>query len=325
MNESSYQNRVLACRFYNGTDVKPTENDACQFWGYESMWVHGAYNENWTEEQVSMKHYGINKALADADVPESLKCLLFNRYSHWIGIYDEHGEGFVKWFKERYLSHPTNLVKQQRILDCRYYNGEKECPLKGMEACYWDYERVWVTEDIPQSELSVDIDILKEMGVIEELQGEGTPAGIIAILYSRLQHWGDGNDTKRSICNWIRKGYQQKQTHRQLRKAKRIAELTPRCRFYHGESSCPYTDSREQTYWADESTWVDKMSDSYTFATAQKTILKHFPKLVAFCVEKHLPQSLIALFMNQAEHRGGLIESEDAYMDSLRKYYLKEL
>jgi hypothetical protein len=113
-------------------------------------------------------------------------------------------------------TNPTDQVMRQRILDCRYYNGEQECPFEGMNACYWDYERIWVTESIPHSEFSDEIDILKKMGVIDELHGEGTPEGILAILYSRFVHWGESNGTRESVCNWIRNGYQQRPTHRQL-------------------------------------------------------------------------------------------------------------
>jgi hypothetical protein len=320
--KDSFNERVLSCRFYDGTDAEPTDNEYRQFWGYESMWAHSSYCDNWKDELIAMAHYGVDKALANIDTPESLKCLLFNRYAHWIGFHDGNADGFVKWFTEMYASHPTNRVKLQRTLDCRYYNGEKECPLDGMKACYWDYERVWVTENI---NLKVEIEQLESMGVIKELHGEGTPIDMLGILYNRYVHWNESNGTLKSVCNWIRSSYQKQPTHRQLRKIRRISKLIPKCRFYHGESSCPYTDTRERTYWTYESIWVDKMSDSYTFANEQKPILKHFPKTTKFCIERGIPQSLVALFINREEHWTGYIESEDVYIDGLKRYYLKEL
>jgi hypothetical protein len=113
-------------------------------------------------------------------------------------------------------TNPTDQVMRQRILDCRYYNGEQECPFDGLDKCFWDDERIWVTESIPYSEISLDIEILKEKGVIDELQGEGTPDGIIALLYSRLVHWGGDDLSRDNICAFIRGLYQKEPTHRQL-------------------------------------------------------------------------------------------------------------
>jgi hypothetical protein len=326
MKKYTFNDRILECRFYDGSDTMPKRCPEPQLWVYESMWAHHAYKDNWQTELEEMKHLGVFDALTEVDVPQSLLCLLFNRYSHWIGIHDKHGNDFVKWLKENYVGYSTNRVKHQRILDCRYYNGEDKSPLDDFDACLWDYERVWVTENPPLLNLSYETKELESMGVISELQGEGTPVGMLALLYNRMLHWGNGSrGTQKSVSNWIRENYQKIPTHRQLRKAKRIPELVSRCHFFHGEKACPYTDKREQEYWFYESFWVNEMSDSYASADGLRHVISQYPKIKAFCVERGLPLSLIGMLISREEHWVGYIDSEDRYIDGLKKYYLKEM
>jgi hypothetical protein len=101
--------------------------------------------------------------------------------------------------------------------------------------------------------------------------------------------------------------------------------LISRCHFFHGEKACPYTDKREQEYWFYESFWVNEMSDSYASADGLRHVISQYPKIKTFCVERGLPLSLIGMLISREEHWVGYIDSEDRYIDGLKKYYLKEL
>ena len=59
------------------------------FWGYECDWANGKYN-NWEWERGEIERLGLSDWLYNNDGTDSdLKCLLFNRYCHWIGLYGQ--------------------------------------------------------------------------------------------------------------------------------------------------------------------------------------------------------------------------------------------
>lgn len=85
------------------------------------------------------------------------KCLLFNRYCHWIGMYGG-SEEFVRWYHENYVF-PRQTNRQRRYLQrkkellkmCRFYKGEEEeeCPYKDpKDVHFWKYEKIWVIDSL---------------------------------------------------------------------------------------------------------------------------------------------------------------------------------
>ena len=112
------------------------------------------------------------------------------------------------------------MTREELILDCRYYNGESEPP-EETDSLMWGYEEAWVrmvleNNPIPQNCLDYYTKRydLPSMLPYEE---DGTPLGIKAILWNRLDHWSyytaDADDFK----NWYRREYvANTKTHRQL-------------------------------------------------------------------------------------------------------------
>lgn len=99
------------CRYYKGEDVCPediTKNKDSYLWHYEKMWVENPAFRNETDEPNNINFYeykyaGLIDFNAADGVPVTLKALLFNRYGHWCGGYEDIRDGFKKWYFEFYL------------------------------------------------------------------------------------------------------------------------------------------------------------------------------------------------------------------------------
>lgn len=99
------ENLISCCRYYKGEDTNPydeKEPDKSIFWFYEQCWVKfmfdddGKYICNMSQEY---EKYGLTDFEKSDGTPESLKALLFNRYSHWVmGDTDS----FKRWYIEYY-------------------------------------------------------------------------------------------------------------------------------------------------------------------------------------------------------------------------------
>lgn len=97
---------ISHCHYYKGETQENnpyinTENE--MLWYYESRWVEKMEAGDCEIEGMlkEYRYYGVDKIMPQDDVPESLKALFYNRYSHWsIGS----NEGFKQWYLERYLN-----------------------------------------------------------------------------------------------------------------------------------------------------------------------------------------------------------------------------
>ena len=86
------------CLYYDGTD-ESCENS---HWGfYERHWVYGyikTNNQEFQWEVQDMIHHGISEDWIDSfGIPRTLVGIFFNRYCHWLGLYDI--KDFMKWFE----------------------------------------------------------------------------------------------------------------------------------------------------------------------------------------------------------------------------------
>lgn len=188
--------KILSCRYYRGEDKPPVDNRESMFWGYERTWVNSKY-ENWDTEKEEIMRLGLSEQLYNEDgTAPNFKCLLFNRYCHWIGLYGGIGE-FLKWYKNDYVRQSlTN--KQQRankrrpklIAQCRYYKGEKENPCNGTtDQMKWFYESCWV-DQLSESyenaksykyEVGIKFDDIAEKYHI--------PRSLIGLFLNRYEYW----------------------------------------------------------------------------------------------------------------------------------------
>lgn len=105
------------CRYYKGEEECPeenTKNNNSYLWYYEKMWVENPAfrDESFDPDNINFYEYK-NAGLIDFNlndnVPVTLKALLFNRYGHWSGGYENIPEGFKKWYNEFYLKNNINL------------------------------------------------------------------------------------------------------------------------------------------------------------------------------------------------------------------------
>lgn len=86
------------CLYYDGTDAS-CENSQ---WGYyERHWLHDCIKTNdqaFQWEVKDMIHSGISEEWIDSfGIPRTLVGIFFNRYCHWLGLYDIND--FMKWFE----------------------------------------------------------------------------------------------------------------------------------------------------------------------------------------------------------------------------------
>lgn len=86
------------CLYYDGSD-ESCENTK---WGfYERHWIHDSVrtsNQAFQYEVKDMIHQGISEDWIDSfGIPRTLVGIFFNRYCHWVGLYDIND--FKNWFE----------------------------------------------------------------------------------------------------------------------------------------------------------------------------------------------------------------------------------
>ena len=112
------------------------------------------------------------------------------------------------------------MTREELILDCRYYNGE-DYPPEGVNNLMWGYEEAWVRmvlEENPSVQKWVDYYTKRyDLPSILPYEEDGTPIGIKAILWSRLDHWSYYPANADEFKDWYHEHYVAKtKTHRQL-------------------------------------------------------------------------------------------------------------
>ena len=112
------------------------------------------------------------------------------------------------------------MTREELILDCRYYNGEEEPP-EGTDSLMWGYEEAWVRmvlEDNPTPKKCIEYYTKKyDLPHLLPFEEYGTPIGIKAILWSRLDHWSYLPADGELFKSWYHEHYvNNTKTHRQL-------------------------------------------------------------------------------------------------------------
>lgn len=196
MNKHLSHERILSCRYYNGEEIDPFDNKFSMFWNYERGWANGEY-ENWGTEREDLKRLNLLDWLYNEDGTDpDFKCLLFNRYCHWIGLYGGADE-FLKWYEDYYVrprltnwQRRANERRLKLITQCRYYKGEKDNPFAGTEdQMKWYYESCWF-EQLSESyenarsyrqEAGNNFDYISKK--------YNVPRSLVGLLFNRYQHW----------------------------------------------------------------------------------------------------------------------------------------
>lgn len=98
---------IQQCRYYQGEEQCPesiAKKGMSQIWVYEQMWVEreGLRDENhWHINEYNQN--GLKDFNVDDGTHITMKALLFNRYSHWSGGYENLGDGFREWYERNYI------------------------------------------------------------------------------------------------------------------------------------------------------------------------------------------------------------------------------
>ena len=93
-------------RYDKGPGTEPTDNENNKrlIWEYEELWAE--HEEERSDEHPRMQEY-VRDVLSlfneDDGIPNSLKALLYNRYTHWLGGYALADD--VRKFREFLYSH----------------------------------------------------------------------------------------------------------------------------------------------------------------------------------------------------------------------------
>jgi hypothetical protein len=105
------------------------------------------------------------------------------------------------------------MEKEELIKQCRYYKGEKECPV-GVKASMWNYEMFWF-ESIVENKDAFKNEI-KEMHLyfaqspsIERESKEllsHISESLLSVLFNRYMHWL-GSAALSSFCGWVKNEY----------------------------------------------------------------------------------------------------------------------
>ena len=86
------------CLYYDGTEKS---RESCLWGDYEEHWLHECIKNNdqaFQSEVGYMINRGISEERLDSfSIPRSLVGIFFNRYCHWVGLYDI--KDFMKWFE----------------------------------------------------------------------------------------------------------------------------------------------------------------------------------------------------------------------------------
>ncbi len=149
--EDKRKHLILSCRFYNGEDECPFEQElktheidkshlpppecmkdeytlpyekvaylqkCSTFWRYESMWVEMELSGDKSFFKSALeeyKAYGMSDFEECDDTPLRLKVILFNRYYHWCGLLDKCGTEFRRFYLNDYQTTPTNRERRAEL------------------------------------------------------------------------------------------------------------------------------------------------------------------------------------------------------------------
>ena len=98
---------IQQCRYYKGEEQCPKsieKKGRGTIWHYEQMWVE---REELREENNGhlneYNRYGLKDFNVDDGTHITMKALLFNRYSHWSGGYENLADGFREWYDNKYI------------------------------------------------------------------------------------------------------------------------------------------------------------------------------------------------------------------------------
>ncbi len=103
------KNPIDYCRYFKGEENRPLhlEGNLALFWDYEQLWANNASERAENNYRVLEYKKDVLPLFNEDDgVPISLKALLYNRYTHWMGGYslEDDVKAFRTWLKREYFA-----------------------------------------------------------------------------------------------------------------------------------------------------------------------------------------------------------------------------
>ena len=98
-------------RYYRGEKECPESCPHSNIWSYEKMWVEKEEERDENDGRVlEYKQDVLPLYNEDDGIPLTLKAMLYNRYSQWVGGYSLESDvrGFVKFLHQHYLGNDTD-------------------------------------------------------------------------------------------------------------------------------------------------------------------------------------------------------------------------
>jgi hypothetical protein len=95
------QELIKQCRYYKGEDT-PVGHIGSMFCDYEEKWISFTLNDQAYIQELYRDYFErMGEYYQEDGTPDTLKAVLFNRYTHWNPYWTP--QGFIDWYKSEYL------------------------------------------------------------------------------------------------------------------------------------------------------------------------------------------------------------------------------
>lgn len=346
MKKEGLDKYIKHCKYYKGEDNNPYECDGLVsenanpnfglLWFYEMKWVEMCLNHGDILAGFEDEYNVVGTHFMEVDERSmSLKALLFNRFakSSWTRL--DAVVPFMKFYIESY----TEGDLRERLLQCRYYKGEKECPellfkIANRACLFWQAEKYY-TEGVFDKNKRETLDFYFNCELPDV--SDKMPLLLAAGMFSYFCRYSDEDPMERakffkatvlpeylSVCDvyslWFKPSYNYKS----------FQDYLDKCRYYNGEHEVPMwiKEIGKELLWDYERIWVEmhflkKTEDLKSNEKFFKDKIRYYKKqgLGHFNDKDGVPISIKALLFNRYEHwTGGTV---DGFKEWYREQYLK--
>lgn len=113
------------------------------------------------------------------------------------------------WRKKQSIRQSTAEDIESLLEYTRFYKGEDQCPeilkeFEGMHALYWDYENVWVHDELHPDEYYKGAHVYFQRYIQNgKTLRNDVPFGLQAIFANRIEHWTGEHTTLEAVNRFI--------------------------------------------------------------------------------------------------------------------------
>ena len=342
MKKEGLDKYIKHCKYYKGEDefdglgsedAKPNSS-LLRF--YEMKWVEQCLNYGCIPTEYDGEYNVVGAHFMEVDErPISLKALLFNRYCKTAWTMLDAVEPFMKFYIEYYTE--GNL--RERLLQCRYYKGEKECPkilfnMANRAGLFWQAEKYY-TEGIFDKNQKETLDFYFNCGLPDV--SDKMPLLLAAGMFSYFCRYDDIEPQKNAkffqetvlpeyfgVCDLYRLWFKTSYNY------KTFQDYLDKCRYYNGEYEAPerIKEIGKELMWGYERIWVERhfSNNSKDVKSNEKFFkdkIRYYKKqgLGHFNDKDGVPISFKAMLLNRYEYWSqGTVEG---FKEWYKEQYLK--